>query len=1018
MLLGKNFIRLFVIIGLVFFLGIGHAEDWQTTTFVDEEIDSEDPDENNNVGQYTSIAVGPNGKIYISYYAKNDFNNKGNLKLASREADGNDAVWVTDIVDEAADTGLHTSIGVDNYIHVSYYKDRGSALRYATTDPAGGWQIKTLDAPGIVGQYTSIFVDNSGFSHISYYKDLTEATGQLRYATNVSGKWVDYTIPNAVLSSNYGRCSDIAVDLSGRVHISYYDIANKDLRYAVSTGNIWDNKTPGNWTDIEIESTIDTDDTDDTGWYSGIVIDPIGVDGNYPIHIVHINKTADVDSLMHAYKDPEMDWVNVVIDGAYINPSHHVEGYSSITMDSNDTLHISYYLNSINKDLYYLKSISNFWNSMSQANVSDFWAAPEVVDSAGDVGQYNSIITDKENNVHISYYSNDTSNHSALKYAMKSAGTGIEYYIDADNDGYGDNLEPTVEGDGVDGPPPGYVIDNTDCDDGDQYVHPGQTWYLDSDLDGFADNDDTTIIKDIGDCDERPVGNYFAAGELTSCIIYGNESDAEGLIPIEELFFCDCNDSGDTINPNGIETCNGKDDDCNGIVDDGIADIITSCGVGECAANGSSVCTDGEMVDSCTAGAPGTEVCDGLDNNCNGVIDDGIADIITSCGVGECAANGSSVCTDGEMVDSCTAGAPGTEVCDGLDNNCDGIIDDGIADIITSCGVGECAATGSSVCTGGEMVDSCTAGAPGTEVCDGLDNNCDGVVDDGIADIITSCGVGECAATGSSVCTDGEMIDSCTAGTPGTEVCDGLDNNCDGVVDDAIADIITSCGVGECIAAGSSVCTDGEMVDSCTAGLPSTETCDGVDNNCNGVVDDGIADIPTTCGEGECTAAGTSVCTDGIMVDSCSSGTPGVETCDGLDNNCDGAIDDGFDIDLDEIADCYDTCPFDFYDDIDNDGLCADADPYPAYRPVREVDDHDHATLEAALNDPNIMNGDVYLLQDIIHTGNFIYNRPDHTISLIGGYNGDYTEVVDFTKIEGTLTIESVGLILENIIIQ
>jgi hypothetical protein len=78
--------------------------------------------------------------------------------------------------------------------------------------------------------------------------------------------------------------------------------------------------------------------------------------------------------------------------------------------------------------------------------------------------------------------------------------------------------------------------------------------------------------------------------------------------------------AGCTVNP---EICNGLDDDCNGLVDD-IPPQITTCGVGACAATGSTSCVNGQtVVVPCTPGTPSPEVCDGVDNDCNGLIDDG-----------------------------------------------------------------------------------------------------------------------------------------------------------------------------------------------------------------------------------------------------------------------------------------------------------------------------------------------------------------------------------------------------------
>ncbi|MBI3447899.1 MAG: hypothetical protein HY049_03105 [Acidobacteria bacterium] len=389
-------------------------------------------------------------------------------------------------------------------------------------------------------------------------------------------------------------------------------------------------------------------------------------------------------------------------------------------------------------------------------------------------------------------------------------------------------------------------------------------------------------------------------------------------------------------NQPSTDVCDNVDNDCDGQIDEDFVAGPTTCGVGACASTGTSTCTNGVPGTTCVPGAPSAEICDGIDNNCNGAIDegnpgggtacatgqlgvcaagtetcaggslqcvrnvapsaeicnnlddncDGAVDAFpTTCGVGACASTG--MCAAGN--NSCSPGQPSAEICNGVDDDCDGAVDDNVAGNGSACSTGQlgvCAA-GTQTCTGGAFHCARTAG-PSAEICNDLDDNCDGTVD-GFA---TTCGVGACASTGT--CAAG--MNSCTPGAPaGSDAsCDGIDNDCNGQVDEDFAPAMTSCGVGACASMGVTTCALGTQGNTCTPGAPaaSDATCNGVDDDCNGQIDEDVVATPTTCGVGACAAAGTTTCSLGVAGDTCVPGSPGVEICDGIDNDCDGTVDD------------------------------------------------------------------------------------------------------------------------------
>ncbi|MFZ4735781.1 MAG: MopE-related protein [Bradymonadia bacterium] len=296
------------------------------------------------------------------------------------------------------------------------------------------------------------------------------------------------------------------------------------------------------------------------------------------------------------------------------------------------------------------------------------------------------------------------------------------------------------------------------------------------------------------------------------------------------------------------EDCNGLDDDCDGAVDEGEPGAGLACPtglMGDCAF-GLTACVDGRVVCGAAVGDQDAEACNGRDDDCDGVVDNNVPGIGGPCEAGACG-QGVRVCEAGRLVCE-SVNVADVEVCNGLDDDCDGEIDDGpIFDEDCDTGAAGLCGPGRIVCV--EARRQCVGNLqPIDEACNGVDDDCDGRVDEGLrlgeaceTGLSGACASGrfECAEDGSVVCTPD------VAPTP--EVCDGLDNDCDGVVD-VSEDGVCGTGAPGLCRLGRPLCDGADRICEATAD-PQPEICNRSDDDCDGTVDEGTRNACGTCGE-------------------------------------------------------------------------------------------------------------------------------------------------------------------------
>ncbi len=461
--------------------------------------------------------------------------------------------------------------------------------------------------------------------------------------------------------------------------------------------------------------------------------------------------------------------------------------------------------------------------------------------------------------------------------------------------------------------------------------------------------------------------NKCILGAIACCDVDSNNTPAQDPnLPATGLLNGECHG---TVGPFVIhpgsdqETCNGLDDDCDGTVDDNVVDVGQACGssVGICN-KGVNICVNGAPVCNGATMPSATDPCNGVDDNCDGVIDG----IVPASGAVACTSNanctGGTICMVRSSASDKVCATPDPEVGQACDppptapcvNASGQQVDCGTAGatpVPQPCKAGTWTCAGELVCTGAVGKTS------STDAC-GVDSNCDGRLDaqPDLQNDVANCGAcgHNCNVAGAhenftcvkGVCTVGAQ--KCVAGyidcdsnpndceracTPnGAELCNGVDDDCNCKIDDGIVPPAPSqvCGVSP--SASDPNCGAGAVHVACTGGAwgctfpsgycnqgtpPSCSTtadvCDGKDNNCNGATDEnqklpvlttgylGEAcasdDGKAAPGDGACRGTGVYVC-NGTSATKCNAvrntSAASQEVCDGVDNDCDGLVDETF----------------------------------------------------------------------------------------------------------------------------
>jgi len=395
-----------------------------------------------------------------------------------------------------------------------------------------------------------------------------------------------------------------------------------------------------------------------------------------------------------------------------------------------------------------------------------------------------------------------------------AAADASTWYADVDDDGFGSTSSPQVACE----QPLGYVADNTDCDDTSASAHDYQSFYVDSDGDGVGSSTAASVCaasapvgysSTTGDCDDTNFdiyrsatinadadGDSYTSGSVSECI----GSSAPAGYSLTASSSTDCNDASSSVYPGATETCNSVDDDCDGTTDEGVTTTYYADADSDTYGNATSTSAACSVPVGYVSNSTDCDDTTSSKYRTATVYADADSDTYTSTSSSQCIGSAApagysltaSATTD--CNDAASSVYPGaTETCNSVDDDCDGATDEGVTTTYYADSDGDSYGNLSST--------SAACSVPVGYVSNSTD--CDDTTSskyrtatiyadtdsDSYTSTSSSSCIGSSAPAGYSLTASAttDCNDAASSVYPGaTETCNSVDDDCDGTTDEGV----------------------------------------------------------------------------------------------------------------------------------------------------------------------------------------------------------------------------------------